>query len=218
MVDHHEAQLALRATLLTLEVATTGSVSIAATSTGYTRSTGSFITDGFRVGMEVSSSDFGIAANNAAKTITALAALTMTCSGCTAESAGSRTLSVALPAGRLWENEQYDPDAGSPWIEEQYTPGPMRRETLGAYADLEVLPLYSPRVYVPSKTGMAAARKYADALLTLFAPNTSWVLSSGTLRVRGDVAPYAGQLLQSSPGFAVVPVNVPLRLRTINSI
>ena len=221
MVDHHEAQLALRTKLLALSVATTGSTSISATATGYARAAGSFITDGFRVGMEVAGSGFSVSANNTAKTVTAVATLTLTAAGCAVESVGTRTLTVGLPAGREWENTAYTPTDGSPWVEEQYMPGPMTRITAAGGAGsavLEVLPQYAPRVYVPAGKGVDAGRMYADALLTLFAPNTPFVLSSGTLRVRGDVAPYSGQMLQAAPGFAVVPVTVPLRLRTTNSI
>lgn len=217
MVDHYEAQLALRATLQTLSVATTGSGTFAATSTGYTRSSGSFVTDGFRIGMEVNATGFTNSANNAAKTLTSVSALALTCSGNAAESA-TATITAGLPSGRMWENDDYEPVQNTPWVEEQYIPGPMQRRTVGAYAQLEVLPQYAIHVYVPSGKGIGAARSYADALLSLFPPNTAWSLTSGTLRVRGDIAPYEGQLIQVSPGFAVVPVNVPLRLWTTNSV
>lgn len=61
---------------------TTGLISLSATVTAntYTRTTGSFITDGFQVGRLVSASGFTNAANNGLKTITAVAALTLTVS------------------------------------------------------------------------------------------------------------------------------------------
>ena len=228
MINHEEALFSLRTKLLTLSVATTGSTSLSATATGYERAAGSFVTDGFRVGMEVKGTSFVNAANNNAKTLTAVAAATLTCAGCTTETAGTRTLAVGLPATRVWSNsEAEDADgapssvvAGIPYFTEQYLPGPMSRETLGSLAELEVLPQYIPRIHVPAGQGIAAAFKYADALLTLFAPNTTFTLStsSSVMRVRGDVAPFSGQLLQSEPGFAAVPITVPLRLRTANSI
>jgi hypothetical protein len=169
--------------------------------------------------MEVSGSGFAASANNAVKTITAVSALAITCSGTTTEAAGTRTLTVALPGDRAWEGLEFEPTQGDPWVDEQYLPGPMRRETLGATAQLEVLPQYVLRVYVPAGKGADAARLYADKLLTLFAPSTVMTLASGdTLRVRGDLAPYAGQLIQTGPGWSVIPVTVPLRMRTTNSI
>jgi hypothetical protein len=220
VISHHEVQLALRTKLLTLSVATTGSTDLSGTATGYARSAGSFITDGFRVGMEVAGSGFADSDNNTPHTITAVTALALSCADTAVEAeAAGRTLTVGLPTGRAWENLDYEPTQNTPWVEEQYLPGPMRRETLGATAQLEVLPQYLPRIYVPANTGADAARKYADALITLFAPGTTMTTTSGdVLRVRGDLAPFAGQLVQTRPGAAVVPVTVPLRVRTTNSI
>lgn len=218
MIDHYAAQLALRAKLLTLSVATTGSASISATATDYQRTTGSFVTDGFKPGMEVTGSGFSNAENNAAKTITAVAASTLTCAGNVAETAGTRTLTVGLPAGRAWENNTFTPVDGEPYVVENYLPGPTARETLGSFAELEVLPQYVVRLYAPQNNGMGATRKYTDALLALFAPNTPFVLSEGTLRVRGDIGPFPGQMLPTEDGFVVTPVTVPLRYRTANTI
>lgn len=218
MIDHYAIQLALRTKLLTLSAATTGSASLAATATGYSRSTGSFLTDGFAPGMEITGSGFTASANNAAKTLTAVAALTLTCAGCSVEAAGTRTIAAGLPAYRAWENVAYEPTAGVPYVTEAYLPGPMSRQTLGTYGELEAMPTYVVRVNVPENTGIGAASQYADALLTLFAPGTAMTVGSDTLRVRADVAPFRGQLLPVAPGFVSVSVSVPLRLRTANSI
>lgn len=219
MIDHGTILLALRSKLLTLEAATTGSTSISATTTGYGRAAGSFIADGFRAGMEVTGSGFTDSSNNAAKTITSVSATSMTCDGCATEAAGTRTISAALPANRSWTNVVFEPTQGEPWVEEQYLPGPMLRTGLGPTAQLEVRPMYNLRIYVPANVGIDGALQYADSLLTLFAPGTEITVGSGsTLTVRGDVAPFVGQMQQADAGFAVVPVTVPLRLRTANSI
>lgn len=245
MVNHEEAIFALRTKLLTLEVVFTaavfgdiewselGAVSFITMSVSggkFARATGSFISDGFRLGMEVNPSGFTESENNARGVIMAVTALTMTVNRTlTDETTGTgKTLVVELPATRVWSNsEPVDADGaastitrGTPYFEEQYLPGPMAQETLGKLAQLEVLPQYIPRIFVPSNTGVAAAMKYTTALLALFAPGTAFTLSvsSSTMRVRRDVAPFSGQLAQASPGFAVVPITVPLRLRTANSI
>jgi hypothetical protein len=216
MINHYAAQKALRVKLLTLSVATTGSIQISATTTGYERASGSFLTDGFVPGMEVSGSGFGVTANNTAKTIRSVTALTMTCPNTDTEAAGARTLTVGLPATRAWENINIEPARNSTWIEEEYVPGPMTKATVGPLGYVEALPLYVVKIYVPSGSGMGAARSYGDALLTLFAPGTS--IATG-ITVRGDVAPFVGQLFQDvPPGFAVLPVTVPIRIRTANSI
>ena len=58
--------------------ASTDLASIAATATGYTRTTGSFITDGFRVGQQILPSRFSNAANNTRSTVLAVTATTLT--------------------------------------------------------------------------------------------------------------------------------------------
>ena len=225
MFNHNDALLALRAKLLTLSVLTTGSTSLAAISTGFTRASGSFVTDGFAVGMEVTPAGF---VDNTRRVVTNVAALTLTVSGTvTAESAaGSRSLTVALPSVRVWENAEPKNAAGAtvtlvpgtPYITEQYLPGPTERITLGPLGELEAMPVYIPTVYVPSNVGRMAAAKYADALVTLFAPETAITLSGSSLRVRSRPGPFPGQLLQLETGFAGIAVTVPLRYRTPNSI
>lgn len=218
MIDHTVLQLALRTQALTLSVATTGSMTLSATSTGYARTTGSFITDGFKVGMEVSGTSFTNSENNDDKVITAVTALALTAAGTVTESAATRTLTVGLPAQRLWEGAPLTPVAGRPYVVEQYIPGQMRQLTLGTLGELEVTPMYVLQFYGPANTGLGGVGDYADAILTLFAPGTSMTVGSDTLRVRRDVAPYRGQMVHAEPGWVVVPVNLPCRLRTANTV
>lgn len=220
MISHYEYQLALRQLLLTLDVATTGSTTLEATATGYSRASGSFITDGFAVGMEVVGTGFSDSDNNEAKTITAVTATTLGCDGCAVEAAGTgRTLSVGLPELRAWENIAFTPETGRPYVTEQYLPGPTLKETLGTFAELELRPMYVVTIYAVANRGLAAAAKYADALLALFAPGTTVTATNGdTLRVRNDVGPFRGQLLHDSPGWALIPVTIPLRVRSTNSV
>ena len=72
MIDHLAALLALRGRALTLSVATTGSTSLSATTTGYARAAGSFITDGLVVGAEITASGFTTPANNGQGVVTAV--------------------------------------------------------------------------------------------------------------------------------------------------
>ena len=57
--------------------ATTGTTTISATATGYSRASGSFLTDGFEVGQTVNSSGFGGSGYNGKSVISAVDALTM---------------------------------------------------------------------------------------------------------------------------------------------
>ena len=153
-------------------------------------------------------------------TITSVAALTLTVHGSlTAESSASgRTLSVGLPAQRSWENVKFTPDAMVPYIRESYMPGPMRKFGVGAFGQLEIDPMYVIHVFVPSGFDVSAGNIYADGLLALFAPATSLTLANAAFWVRTDVAPYRGQALQLSTGFSAIPVNIPCRIHTANSI
>lgn len=216
-INHTAAHLAARTQLLTLSVVTTGSTTLSATTTGYARAAGSFVTDGFAVGMEVTPSGFAV---NTVDVITAVTALALTVKNTrTAEAAaGSRTLAVLLPATRAWENVEIEPTTGVPYISEEYVPGPTEKITLGPLGEVEALPLYLPRIFVPKNIGRAAASKYADALLNLFAPGRDLTISGASLSVRTSPGPFPGQLLQTQDGWAFVPVTIPLRYRVANAI
>lgn len=216
MISHQQMQLALRTRASSLSVCTTGSTTLQATSTGYARSSGSFLTDGFRPGMEVVGTGFNLAANNAAKTVTAVTATALTCSGTSLEGAASgRTLSVGLPSRVAWEGIVFEPSPGDPWGEEQFVPGPSRQVTLSTYGEMEFTALYVMRVNVPEGVGTEAANAYADALIEHFAPNVTLTLDNGdVVRVRTDTSPFRGQLLARKPGWLVVPVTIPTLVRT----
>jgi hypothetical protein len=197
---------------------TTGATLSGSPTFGATAFTVGFDVDGLEKGMEIAPTGF---TQTATGIVTNVSALTMSIKGGrTTQAAGTgRTLTAGLPASRHWENVAFTPVDGVPYVVEQYTPGPQKQITVGDFGYLEFLPLYSPQIHVPQGTGPEAADAYADALLTLFAPGTTIPLENAeSLRVRRDVAPTSGQLLQSSPGFAAVPVDVPLRLTVQNVI
>ena len=221
MIDHEQMQLALRTRLLTLSVATTGAMALASTTSAFTRATGSFIADGFKVGMEIDVSGFATSANNGLTVITGLTATAMTVSKTLAAdtSDAGREILVSLPSGRAWENLEFEPTRGEPWVEEQYIPGPTRQVTASKDGQLEVTPQYQVQVHVPANTSFGAAAVYADALIGIFAPGTAMTLTNGdVLRVRTDTGPFRSQLQRSRPGWVVVPVTFPCRLRTQNQI
>ncbi len=218
MVDDEMIQLALRTRAKQLSLVTTGSVTLAATATGYSRSSGSFLTDGFVVGMEVTPSGF---ASNVVGTITAVAALTLTINGGrTVESAGAgRSLAVGLPADVAWENIPFSATTGKPYIGEQYAPGPQSQITVGPLGTIRMSGLYVLDVYVPANTGISADGKYSKGLKNLFPPRYAITLSNGdVLRVNHNPAPYRGQRRQPVPGYSWIPVTIPFWLLTQNSI
>lgn len=221
MINHGAMRLAMRAKLVTLVVCSTGAVQLSATATGYARAVGSFLTDGFLVGMELAGLGFVAGANNAPHTITAVDALTITCANTVVEVVGARTLTVGLPSTVALENSALAAGTRVPYWEEQYIPGPEARGSIGPNARLIATPMFAPRVYVPANTGAYAADAYADAIKALFPPGLALpALANGdVLKVRGDVAPFRGQLMQGEPGFCCVPVTIPFRCNNaVNSI
>jgi hypothetical protein len=204
-----------------LYAAATGLTTLAATATGWTRAAGSFLADGFDLGMEATPAGFG---TNTRRVIRSVSALEIKVDGADAtpvpvEAAGAgRSLSALLPSRRAWENIEFKPTVWAPSVEEQYLPGPSSQETLGPGGDLEHRPTVVYIIRVPANTGLSGAR-YADAFLRHLPPRLKLPLPDGnTLMVRGDHAPYQGQLLPAEPGFAAIPVTVPCRLRTANII
>lgn len=209
---HRTARLALRSKLLTLSVCTTGDTTLEATTSGYARASGSFLDDGFAPGMEVTPSGFTQADTGVIEAVTAL---TMTIvGGRDVEASGaSRNLSVLLPSARAWENVEHTPTQGVPYVTEEYLPGPSAQYGIGQSNETELNPSYLPRIHVPARLGSGAADAYADAILILFAPKATVTMAGARFMVTTRPGPFRGQLLQSSPGFAMVPVTIPLILR-----
>lgn len=218
MLDHELAQRAIEHRIQTVVVATTGSVTLAATATGYSRSSGSFVTDGFAAGMEITPSGF---AANAICVVTAVSALTLTVEPAPAvQSAGAgRTLSANLPAIQDWGNVDIGTiPTGRPFIEAEYVPSPAQVLTIPAQGGVvEEFGLYVLRWYSPANVGDLALTRSAQALLALFLPGYTLALSDGTsLRWRENPAPWRGQVRLDTSGRALVVCTIPWRLYSTN--
>lgn len=221
MTSHEDIQTALREYLKTLLVCEAEAVdeltplSLGASAAGFTRNDGgSFLDDGFCVGMEVVSGDYTKSANQGPKMITAVSSTLITCSGCAVEApAEGRTLEVGLPQSRSWENVAFERQIGVTHVVEQYVPGP---ESAPAFPnDMELRPMYFPQIFVPAGKDITAGSRYADALRRHFTPKTKIAVGNGDyIRGRADAATSVGQRNNSIPGFSMVPVTIPLRVRT----
>lgn len=217
--NHTAVQLALRAKALTLSVVTTGSTSLSATAAGYARAAGSFITDGFEVGMEAAPTGF---TETTPGVIDAVAAQLLTIrGGRTAQTAGAgRTLAVGLPTRRRWENERFTVLPDRHYVEEDYVPGPSRLTSMPSAGGTVIdTGEYVLRWYGIANTGLPGLTKCVDALLALFPPGGAIATLSGNggvLRTRADVGPRRGQLMPEPPGWAVIPVTIPWWLIALN--
>lgn len=229
MIDQTAATLALRNRALAVSVATTGVASIAASSTGYARTTGSFVTDGFVVGLEILASGFALSANNGYKIITQVSALSMKVSSLTTmateAAGGNETLAASLPEGRAFDNIAFEPVSGRPYLEEDFIPATtaLRGQKNGGLV-IET-GLYVLKLYGLADTGVSAIRKTMDALKALFAPATTITAGSHTLHVGGNpnggaeqLGAYAGQILPQGDGRSLCVLTVPWYALSNNTI
>lgn len=221
MLDYLALRLLLRARLVTLSVCDTGSTTLSTTTTGFHRTAGSFITDGFAVGMEVSSSGFAGAANNGAFVVGGVTATDLTITGALTAgvaAAGRRVVS-GLPTSRVWDNLAFTPTSGVPYIEEDFvTDNPSVARSFPALGGIyEATPLYVIRWFGIADIGTAAVEKGVGALLTLFKFGTVFPLAnSDVARVRGDMMPSRTRLNEDQPGFVRCTVTIPLRVISTN--
>lgn len=216
MVDHDMAALALRNQLLTLQVCTTGSVMLTATSTGFTRAIGSFLTDGFAPGMEVLPIGFGDNSRGVIQSVTAGAIiLTGTRS---AESAATASLTVGLPELVGWDNIALDPDMGRPYLEESYVPATNTLLSMPyTGGTVEDTGLYVLRWYAPSNVGRKALSAPAQAILALFPVGLNLPLADGTaVRIRGDIGPIPSRIQADDAGTSVITITIPWRVYSMN--
>lgn len=217
MLDHHAALMAMRNRLLTTEIAGTGVTTLAVVGNGYTRTVGSFVTDGFTVGMEVKPAGF---ADNTVTVIKNVEALKITTGSRTPQAAGAgRSLTVGIPEIRSWTNKESDPDPEFCYIEEDYVPGPVHRITSGPLGEFETSPMYILRLFGKKGVGSQALDKMAGGVLSSFPPRYALDLADGTvLRVNSNPGPYRGQVRYDEDGFAFVTVTIPFWVRTRNLI
>lgn len=238
MINAIATTLAFRNRLLGVgAIVTTGSASIAATATGFTRTTGSFVTDGFANGMDVAGSGFSNAANNRNGVVTAVSASTLTVSMYVivdnadgtqtvtrpatvveAETTG-RTISAGIPSRRAWEMTRFTPTAGVPFIEDEFVPATSQLVSVPASGGIVTeTGLYVVKLYGLPAYGSSAIRRIADGMLARFTPGTPIVVSGAVVRVRSDTGTYAGQILPTDDGYAVVVLTVPWRADSTNTI
>jgi hypothetical protein len=225
MIDTELALVALRNRLLGVTVAATGAVSQTATATGYHRNAGSYLTDNFRPGMEITSvSGFLTAGNNQStsvqgRVITAVTASDISCTGTAIESAATATIAVGLPFCRAWEGFDVTPVSGSPYVEEAFVPATSELVACPAAGGLlEETGLYILRIYALQNYGSHAIRRVADAIRLLFTPGTAVSAGSYRVRVSEKTASWAGQPLSTGDGWLVCVLTIPWYVETTNAI
>lgn len=233
MIDEEAVQLAIRNRLLSLAVCTTGAITMSVTVSGgvskFVRVAGSFITDGFAVGMEALPSGMSGSGNNAAVVVRSRSALelvsdrTLTAEG----SASGKTLTVGLPLVRVMENlEATDsgtpltdgPVAGRPYFREAFE---VTRHTLRTQASGgKVLEqgIYHAHFYLPENTGSMGPRRLTRAVRALFTPGTVLTAGSHSVRMEGNPGVSVSPLQPLGDGRAHTVVDIPWRVLSRNTI
>lgn len=220
-LNHGKAILACRALLDTLEVCTVTD-SISATTTGYARASGSFVTDGFRVGMEITPTSFTSTDNQVIKSINTAGNQITIDGAITADAAATRTLTAGLPEYRAYRNMEFKPSqaAGRPYTEEGWIRGVKNVTGVGAGGTMIHEPTYVIKHYGLSGKGDAAMDAFTDAVMLLFKPLTTITMSDGTvLRVAERPGPEASEITNppDKPGRALVTIRIPLWAQTQNA-
>ena len=215
-----DIDLAFRARIANLIVAqTSGEHNLSSLVDGYERGSGSFLADGFHVGMEVTVSGFTNHQPAVIREVTAGRIKTFT--AVAAQSAASgRSMRVTFPSRVGWENTLVQPllhrhfaevdNVGQPSV---YLAGPAangRREDRGVYV---------VRWYGVANTGARGLRLCVDALAALFTVGTSFATAAGSIvRVRGDAGPSISQAQNRPAGFALLTLSIPWRRYAANAV
>lgn len=209
---------AIRSRAESLVVTTTGSATLSATATGYARSAGSFVTDGFVVGQEVIPTGFS---QTTPGVITAVSALALTINGGrTVQAAGSgRSLTVGLPSTRVYGNRAGQPTALRWYVTEETTHGAIVKRMPTTRSRLQEDWLSFWTFYGIAGTGDDAMLALVGAFRALFASGTVLTLADATtVFVPGDGSPKRGQLLPVDGGWVRCLVTLQLRGSTQNAV
>ncbi len=228
MVDERLARIALQGQLLTAVFATTGVVAdLSASASKFIRATGSFIADGFEVGMEITATGF-VAANNAARVVKNRSALELEVTGPLSAQAlaASRSITAGVPVSRAWDNiDPHDTWAPGtrPRIADRFVPATAILRSFPAQGGLMVeTGLYIVTYYGLWDKGDAALRRASTTIKRLFTPGTNLTAGTDTIRIRGggegEPATQSGEVTPLDNGWAYVQVTVPWWAMTINAV
>ena len=212
---HPDIRAAIRTRLLTLEMVSTGVLTVLSAS-GYvfSRSAGSFVTDGFAIGDEVMPSGFANSANNARALITALSASAMTVDrALTTEAAGaSATIKAQLPQGRKWEGQAYAPTKGQRYISEMVRSIDSTVRALGDGGTISHLLTANFTLNYPSGKGTLGIERMAGALLYLFRPSVRMTYGANS----AVITKAERASLLEAPDWLSIPVIITLVAYTSN--
>lgn len=183
---------ALETHLCALSLATTGSrTDIAATSTGYQRSAGSFLADGFQIGDTIQPT--GFAESDPAIVLAASDTVLVVDRAVVAEPAGAAvTLTATVPERRKFEGQPFVKPKDRPWLRAALRPAGAPLVAWGTGGLLRhhgsfLVDLFEP---VDSGRGLARIERLAGAVRSQFKAGSA--LTHGAVQVRITNAKRAG--------------------------
>lgn len=218
-MSDYDVDLAFRSRLASLQVATTGLITMSATANGYERNDGgNFQTDGFDIGLEVQPSGFP---QTTAATISNVTATRVDVYGGRIARSGSsnRALTVGLPAVRIYENGKINPDPNVQYAEHQLVSQPSELVSFPAHGGTrEDRGLYIVRWYFLGNTGVLGIRRAEAKLLALFTPGTTMIAGDDVVHMRGSPGAWASQISERPSGHALKTFTLPYKIFRINEV
>lgn len=197
MINHRAAREAWQSHVLATLLATTGVIALSATASGYARATGSFVDDGFVIGMEVTPVGFDA---NVVDVVTEVSALELrTATPHAAEGAASgRLLAAWLPRRRAFGGT-LDPVAGQSSMRFEYVPATHAAIAGNGSSTLGIdTGLYVVTMIAPTEHGEELFDATLQPLLDACTPGTKLLAGAQVVSVpwnpsarRGQVLPYA---------------------------
>jgi hypothetical protein len=228
MLDPLVGREAMRLRAASVVAVTTGLINdLYATTEGYRRNSGSFISDGFANGMEVTA--IGYNANNNATTTgkmikgQVLAGLLPIDGGLDPQTVvAGRKITVGIPKDQRWENAESNPNQPAPGIRPyigdqwgdttfRFVAGPKQ----GGHIEEEGV--YYITWYGIANIGIPALYRPIAAIKALFTPGTQVTAGSLFIRVRVE-GPRTGQLKRLANGMAYIQLAIPWRCASINQV
>lgn len=201
-----EIRVGLESRLAALAIVTTGTTTLAATGSTYTRSSGSFLTDGFVIGDAVSATGFTGTANGKA-TVTAVTATVLTVDRAlaTVASGGSRSITAGVP-DVSYPGQAFAVPPDKAWVRARVRSVGNRTVATGDGPLQRHEGIFLVDVFEPYSSGMGINRleRLASAIRAQFRVTTSIVRSNVTVRISG-LNP--GSLLENTDNLQV-PISI----------
>lgn len=94
------------------------------------------------------------------------------------------TFATAQSLSVAWQNIEFDPVAGSPWVRPSMLPGEPYQAALGESGENRCVGVYQVSVFYPAGNGSGTARAMVDTLITAFKRGTRLTYGGYTVEIK----------------------------------